>query len=162
MKYFMLATGAVMMLGAAGHAQEEVTVANTYLAAYEAQDFATLSTLYAPDAVFIDPTSFAVDQTPPIEWQTPETIISGIRGWNVASMTYELDRRFAASDRNVFEGAVTVRYALDTGERAWRYPIVTIITVEGGQVTEHRDYTDYAGMTEVTPARPANNQAAND
>ncbi|MCA8886909.1 MAG: hypothetical protein KDA35_09795 [Hyphomonadaceae bacterium] len=36
----------------------------------------------------------------------------------------------------------------------YRYHIVTIVSVEGDHVVEHRDYTDYAGAAQVPIAAP--------
>jgi ketosteroid isomerase-like protein len=129
---------------------EPVAVAEAYLAAYEAQDFDALRTLYAENAVFIDPTSADVQPiTPPISWRGRETIIEGLRSWGVARMDYTLDRSFHASGQVVFDGTSDVVYQTPNGELTYRFPIITILTVEDGQVTEHRDYTDYAGMREL-------------
>ena len=129
---------------------EPVAVAEAYLAAYESQDFVALRALYAEDAVFIDPTSANVQPiTPPISWRGRDAIIEGLRSWGVARMDYTLDRTFHASGQVVFDGTSDVIYQTPNGELTYRFPIITIITVANGQVTEHRDYTDYAGMHQV-------------
>lgn len=131
---------------------EPLPVAQTYLAAYQAQDFAALESIYAENAVFIDPTSFDVGAiTPPIDWHGRDAILDGLRSWNVERLEYDIDREYEASGRTVFDGAVTAVYALESGERHYRFPIVTIITVEDGEVVEHRDYTNYAGMRQLSP-----------
>ena len=130
-----------------------IPVAQAYLAAYQAQDFDALAALYAEDAVFIDPTSFDVGNiTQPIDWQGRDAILSGLRSWNVARLEYAVDRNYQASGRTVFDGAVTAVYALEDGDQHYRFPIITIVTVQDGQVVEHRDYTDYAGMQRIAPA----------
>ena len=149
-----LLTGALAVLAAmAADPDESARIAETYLAAYEDQDFAAMETLYAETAIFVDPTSFDVAPiTGPIEWQGRAAILDGIAGWGVERLHYDIDRTFSASGRTVFDGEVTVTYALADGERQYRFPIVTIVTVSGGHVVEHRDYTDYAGMERVTPS----------
>lgn len=147
-------TGALAVLAAmAAEPDESVRIAETYLSAYESQDFAALEALYADDAVFIDPTSFDVAPvTAPIEWHGRTAILDGIAGWGVERLHYDIDRTFSASDRIVFDGDVTVTYAMEGGDRQYRFPIVTIITVSGGHVVEHRDYTDYAGVEAIAPS----------
>ncbi len=125
-------------------------VADTYMRAYQAQDFDTLESLYAPDAVFLDPTSHNVAPiTPPIHWVGPDSIVAGLQSWGAERMSYTIERSFNASDRFIYEGVSDVIYATPDGHRTWRFPIITIITVENGRVTEHRDYTDYDGMQEL-------------
>lgn len=124
-------------------------VAEAYLAAYQAQDFAALETLYAEDAHFIDPTSETVQGIGgPFDWTGREAILAGIRGWGATRLEYEVDRTFSASGHVVFDGAVAAIYLTQAGSVAYRYPIITIVTVEDGHVTEHRDYTDFSGMTQ--------------
>jgi ketosteroid isomerase-like protein len=127
------AVGLTLMSGVAMAQDTPEAVAEAYLAAYQAQDFAALETLYAEDAVFIDPTS--------------ETV-AGIRGWGATRLEYTIDRSYSASGHVVFDGAVAAIYETQTGSVAYRYPIITIVTVEDGHVTEHRDYTDFSGMTQ--------------
>tara|TARA_R110000868_G_scaffold45045_3_gene149906 strand:- start:50993 stop:51484 length:492 start_codon:yes stop_codon:yes gene_type:complete len=136
-------------------ADSDRAVAEAYLAAYESQDYETMRTLYADDAVFVDPTSFHLSSMPPIEWQGPETIIAGIASWGLAHIDYHPERSFTASGAVVFEGDADVYYTTPGGDRVFNYPIVTIITISDGRVVEHRDYTDYAGSRELTPLADA-------
>lgn len=143
----------MMALAARQEDAPDIPVAEAYLAAYEAQDFDALAALYAEDAVFIDPTSFDVGEiTQPIDWQGRDAILTGLRSWNVERLEYAVDRNYQASGRTVFDGAVTAVYALEDGDQHYRFPIVTIVTVQDGQVVEHRDYTDFTGMERIAPA----------
>ena len=121
---------------------DSMDVARAYISAYEQQDFDSMRGLMADDAVFIDPTSFdlAFVQTP-IHWTWPDEILNGMSAWNVARGEHHIDRVYEAAGRVVF-------YATSEGERGFRYPIITIVTMEDGLVTEHRDYT---GFNEMTP-----------
>ena len=142
---------ALTQTGIAAEPAEDAIIAETYMRAYQDLDFDRLATLYAEDAVFIDPTSGNVAPiTPPIHWQGADSIIAGLHSWGAQRMTYTLERHFNASGRFIYEGRSDVIYATPEGERTWRFPIVTIITVEDGQVTEHRDYTDYDSMQEIS------------
>ena len=130
--------------------QASEDVANAYLEAYETQDFDSLAALYAPDARFVDPTSFDVpDTTPPIDWRGRDTIIAGLQGWGVAEVDYQIDRSFTASGRTIFDGSVTAVFANNGDAVSYRFPIITIVTVADGHVVEHRDYTDYAGAQRI-------------
>ena len=133
-------------------AESDRAVAEAYIAAYESQDYDAMRTLYADDAVFVDPTSFHLPSMPPIDWQGSETIIAGITSWGIARLEYHLDNSFTASGAVIFDGTADVVYSIPAGDRVFNYPIVTIITVSDGHVVEHRDYTDYAGSREITPA----------
>ncbi|WP_203291176.1 nuclear transport factor 2 family protein [Maricaulis parjimensis] len=149
----ILTTLALVQSGITDTSSETHQIAETYMQAYQEQDLDLLQTLYADDAVFLDPTSGDVlPITPPIHWEGPDAIIAGLRSWGTARMTYTLDRSFNASGRFVYEGVSNVVYATPEGERVYQFPIITIVTIEDGEVTEHRDYTDYDGMREVTAA----------
>jgi ketosteroid isomerase-like protein len=146
----LTAAAVLSLAGGAALAQDTPeAVAEAYLAAYQAQDFAALETLYAEDAVFIDPTSETVPGIGgPFDWTGREAILAGIRGWGATRLEYEIDRSYSASGHVVFDGAVAAIYETQAGSVAYRYPIITIVTVEDGHVTEHRDYTDFSGMTQ--------------
>ena len=124
-------------------------VAEAYLAAYQAQDYSALAGLIAEDAVFIDPTSEAVAGIPEaFHWSGRDAILAGMQSWGASRLDYTIDRQYAASGHVVFDGAVAAIYETAEGVTAYRYPIITIVTVEDGEVTEHRDYTDFSGMTQ--------------
>ncbi|MCF8880498.1 nuclear transport factor 2 family protein [Hyphobacterium sp. SN044] len=146
----LTAAAVLTFTGAAAQAQDAPeAVAEAYLAAYQAQDFVALEALYAEDAVFIDPTSEAIQGIGgPFNWTGREAILAGIRGWGATRLEYEIDRTWSASGHVVFGGAVAAIYETETGSVAYRYPIITIVTIEDGHVTEHRDYTDFSGMTQ--------------
>ena len=124
-------------------------IARAYISAYEQQDFDAMRGLMADDAVLIDPTSFdlAFVQAP-IHWTGADEILEGISAWNIARGEYHIDRVYEAAERVVFDASMDVYYATSEGERGFRYPIITIVTVENGLVTEHRDYT---GFNEMAP-----------
>jgi ketosteroid isomerase-like protein len=126
-------------------------IARAYLAAYEAADYDTMREYYTEDAVFIDPTSFGIPNiSDTIHWQGADAIIAGISAWGVSGLEYTFDRIYESSGRVIFDGATHVIYSGDNGDVIYNYPIITIITVENGLVVEHRDYTDFAGATQVT------------
>lgn len=130
---------------------EPVTVARAYIAAYEAQDFDAMRDFMSADMVFIDPTSFdLVHVSEAAHWSGPDDIIAGISAWNIQSGEYRIDRLYEAAGRVIVDGEFDARLATETGTRTFRYPIVTIITVEDGLVLEHRDYTGLNDVTEVT------------
>ena len=131
-----------------GSAQD---VAERYLAAYSRLDFEDMRALYAPNATFIDPTSFAVlapEQR--IDWQGADAIIDGISNWGLTALDYRIQRTYEASGQVVFDAVVDVTYGPGSGNRTFRYGIVTIIQIENGQVIEHRDYTDFTGAIEIS------------
>lgn len=125
------------------------STAETYLAAYAALEYETMHGLYAEDAVFLDPTSFDIVQDR-IEWQGADAIITGIQGWGLAAIDYQIQRTYEASGQVIFEAVADVTYGEAYNNRVFRYNIVTVLTVQDGQITEHRDYTDFAGATEIT------------
>jgi ketosteroid isomerase-like protein len=142
--------------GAAGatDASTPRQIAEAYLAAYERQDHGAMRALYADNARFIDPTSFAIaDITAPIDWLGADAIIAGIASWGIDHLSYEIDRSYQSSNAVIFDGRTVVSYGSGADTRRFNYPIITIITVRDGKVVEHRDYTDFAGAREL-PASP--------
>jgi ketosteroid isomerase-like protein len=125
-------------------------VAENYLAAYSTQDWETVRALYAEDAVFIDPTSLELGFDNPIEWTGADEIITGIGGWGVSELHYQIHNTYESSGRVVFQADAVVTYPNPDGDVLMNYPITTIITVTDGLVTEHRDYTDFAGASRIT------------
>ena len=136
MRHYLLAAALVPAAPAAAE-DDALAIAQAYIAAYEAQDFDAMRALYAADAHFIDPTSFAMDAvTPDIDWTGPDAIIAGIRSWGVLRGEYHVDRLYEASGRVVFDAEMDVVYAMPEGEITYRYPIITIITAVGATSLE--------------------------
>lgn len=131
---------------------ETIALARDYLEAYQALDLGRLETYYADQVRFNDPTSLRVQGVGgPFIWHGRVEVMNGLRGWSayIRSLRYDLDRVYEASGHVVFVGAVNPMVATPEGLVQYRYNIVTIVTIESGQVIEHRDYTDYAGATLV-------------
>ncbi len=129
-----------------------IEAAIRYLDAYQKLDLVSLENSYAEDATFDDPTSLLVQGIGgPFVWRGREKILAGIRNWaqSISSLRYDIDDVYEASGRVVFVGAVNPVVATAEGPAQYRYRIVTIITIENGRVSEHRDYTDYAGAVQV-------------
>ncbi|HAQ36258.1 MAG: hypothetical protein CMF74_07245 [Maricaulis sp.] len=148
---YLIAAAIALLAGhaAAQEAETPDTIADAYLAAYQAQDFDALAGWIAADAVFIDPTSEAVPGiAEPFHWTGRDAILAGMRSWGASRLEYEIDRRYSASGHVIFDGAVAAIYETPDGVTAYRYPIITILTIAEGQVIEHRDYTDFSGMTQ--------------
>lgn len=134
-----------------------IAQANAYLEAYARLDTAALERLYAEDAVFNDPTSAAVPGIGgPFAWKGRAEILGRLREWakTTKSLTYDVERLFEASNHVVFVGAVRPLVKTAQGEVQYRYPIVTIITITNGRVSEHRDYTNYGAGSVVPPSSP--------
>lgn len=123
-----------------------IASAVAYLDTYGDLDVAGLALVYSEDARFIDETSLILPH--PFNWEGRDAILAGIRGWRDASLRqidYELSSVFEAADRVVFVGDVVTEVAGANGPVRYRYPAVTIVTLSGGMVVEHRDYIDYRG-----------------
>lgn len=153
LKRLILSLTAGLFLGGPSFASDPAgarEIAEAYLDAYRQQDLDAMREFYAEGARFLDPTSFGIPAiTAPIDWQGADAIIAGIASWGIDHMRYHLDRSYESSNAVVFDGSADVTYATPSGERTFNYPIITIITIRGGQVVEHRDYTDYDGAREI-------------
>lgn len=134
-----------------------IAQANAYLDAYAKLDITALERLYAEDAVFNDPTSANVQGIGgPFVWRGRREILAHLREWakTTKSLNYDVERRYEASNHVVFVGAVKPLVKTAKGDVQHRYPIVTIITIANGRVSEHRDYTNYAAGSVVPPSSP--------
>lgn len=131
--------------------------AEVYLDAYARLDITALEGMYTEDAVFNDPTSAIIQGIGgPFVWRGRPEILAHIREWakTIKSLTYEVERVYEASNHVVFVGAVKPLVKTEKGDVEYRYPIVTIVTIVSGRVSEHRDYTNYAAGR-VLPAAPS-------
>lgn len=118
-----------------------------YLDAYERLDVTELSQLYAEGADFVDETSLAFPK--PFMWTGRDAILAGIGEWKstVRGLDYRLTDAFESAGRVVFVGTVDSTSIGPNGDVTFIFPVVTVVTLEGGLVVEHRDYADYAGAT---------------
>lgn len=131
-----------------------IAAATAYLDAYQAFDLERLEALYAEDATFDDPTSLLLSGVngAPFVFRGREAILNGIRFWmqqSVTSLHYDVEHVYESSGRVVFIGDATTN-----GPSRYRFRIVTIVTIENGLVSEHRDYTDYWGATQAPSTGP--------
>lgn len=126
-----------------------IEVAERYLEAYTALDIVALEELYAEDAVFIDPTSFDVPQiAQPVHFIGKDNVLAFVASLDgvMLDASYELDRIYEASGEVVFIGDGVFTFASEPKPVSYRSAVVTIISVKDGQVIQHRDYADYAGL----------------
>lgn len=126
-----------------------IGTAQAYLEAYGDLDLQALAQLYAEDADFIDETSRI--QPKPFIWEGRDAILAGIGEWreSVEHIEYELTSVFEAAHRVVFIGNVVTDLRGPGGRVRYRFPTVTIVTLTGGRVVEHRDYVDYKAAARV-------------
>lgn len=152
----LILAGALPVAAATGQRGDPaiIAAATRYLDAYQALDFETLRGLYSEDAAFIDPTSLNIQGIGgPFVWRGRTNILDGMRVWTAGGVTalhYDIEDVYEASGCVVFVGSINSFVNAPGGPTQFRYRIATVITIDNGLVTEHRDYTDYAGASEVT------------
>ncbi len=146
----LLAVGSFTAVQAdSGEKPATVEIAQAYLDAYLAQNVELLREMYAPEVVFTDRTSLGIANiTAPYHYEGKDEVLGFIEllGEAVLGARYELDRVFEASGEVVFIGHAVFTLDGDSGPVEYRSAVVTIVSVRGGLVTEHRDYADYKGM----------------
>ncbi|WP_420430354.1 nuclear transport factor 2 family protein [Hyphobacterium sp.] len=129
--------------------------AQTWLNAYQSQDFDAMRALLTDQSVFIDPTSLGRENFgDPINWQGADAILAGVGAWGVTDAEYEIERTYGSPGRVIFDGSINVTYGAPDNLVSYNFPIVTIVTVADGHVLEHRDYTDFDGARSLD-AEPA-------
>lgn len=149
MKY--LNAGILLLAITATAAADDRQIADSWLEAYQAQDFDTMGSFLNENSRFIDPTSFGREGFDgPIDWTGPEAILSGIRAWGVTHAEYHFEDVFESPGRVIYRGSIDVTYGMPDARYSFNFPITTIISVDSGHVAEHRDYTDYDGATALT------------
>ncbi|MEX2551376.1 MAG: nuclear transport factor 2 family protein [Actinomycetota bacterium] len=126
------------------------------------KDLETLSTLYAPQAVAVDPNVGEI--------QGPENIVEYFKGFHEAfpDLKWEPSREFESGNTAIDEGYVvgtnTGPIPLPSGEtipptgKSLRLRECDILTVENGVATSHRfyydqmEFLDQLGLTPGTPS----------
>ena len=150
----ILISAALVLTGASAHAQEmsEVeTVARAYMDAYSELDWPAMERFLAEDVIFADETSTDPEHPGGIDLvgrdALRQTLDDFIAQYNPITLGFEWDTVFESNSRVVFIGHVNALYpTLDPAQRfRWRSQQVTVVTVEGGRVVEHRDYANYPG-----------------
>lgn len=133
-------------------AQPTIEAGKAYLQAYQALDEVGLASLYAEHARFVDPTS-RVFPDGGFNAQGRDAVIQLIRRLKaqhgLESLEYVADLTFHTEREAVLAGRLRSRVRDKRGVRIYETPVVTILTIEGGLVVEHRDYADYAAGREV-------------
>lgn len=141
----LLACAATVVLSAsagAGELSAAERLARDYLAAYSAIDTAAMERLLAPGAVFADQTARPEDGGP-IVLNGRDAFLKQFKTYGLRRLDYELGDVFESNGRVVFIGRVNAYYPRDGSELRFRSRIVTVVTVEAGQVVRHEDYADY-------------------
>ncbi len=140
---------------ASANSQDDIAdvqqLANAYLAAVEAMDWARMEELLSPDAVFEDQTAEYFGE--PWRYIGAKAIVNFYREGAIDTLStrYHFVKQYTAGTQsiNVIEVSVEVRAGIigfpqetikDTTD------LVTVLTVKNGRVVRHSDYADYAGM----------------
>ncbi|MCF3648753.1 nuclear transport factor 2 family protein [Synoicihabitans lomoniglobus] len=134
---------------------ELLTVAESYMEAYTAQDYPELATFYTPSTVFDDPTAAGMwGQSFTVEGG--ENIVEAMRtGWSlIQDFKFKTREHIVYHDRVVLVGTshMTVDGAM-IGRKAGQsfsfdLPAVTILRIVDGKVLLHLDHYDYSPMRE--------------
>ena len=126
--------------------------ATAYMEAYSALDLDAMRGWLNEESVFIDETWVKQGETE-AQLHVGEDAFMAVleefmEQYSPQGLNFEWDFVFESNDRVVFGGWVNALYPSDDPDQLyrWRTRQVTIITVEDGQVTHHRDY---AGFNDV-------------
>ncbi len=146
---------AVTLALSAQEAERDLTAleeATAYMAAYSALDLEAMRGWLNDDTVFIDETWVQEGETES-QHHVGEDVFIGILEdfidqYSPQGLNFEWDFVFESNDRVVFSGWVNALYPTDQPDQLyrWRTRQVTIITIEDGQVTHHRDYAGYESV----------------
>ena len=127
----------------AGEPSAAERLARDYLAAYSAADTVAMARFLSYDAVFADQTARPADGGP-IVLIGRDVFLKQFQTYGLKRLEYELANVFESNGRVVFIGHVNASYPRSAGGTSrFRSRIITVITVEAGQVARHEDFADY-------------------
>ena len=128
-------------------------IGDRYFAAYIARNWDAIEPLIADNASFQDGTAELVFGGV-LRQGKPAMMKLFREGYaNVQYMRFERARSFYSSNYAIYEG--TLDWALDMGDGQivkTKMPFTTILRIENGKVTKHRDYADYRPFTAAVKA----------
>jgi ketosteroid isomerase-like protein len=133
----------------AAAANNSVSVAEAYLAAYSTFDASKMAPFYADDAVFDDPTSGGqIAGYDSFHFEGKDAIIKGLGDYAATykrfSVAYDVQRRYESAGVIVFVANLSYQGETPDGQEfSGGAPIVTVVEIEGGKVKRHTDYFDY-------------------
>jgi len=126
-------------------AQESVstpTVTNAYVELTFEQKYDELLDVYAPDAVFFDPTGDVFQgrvSEGPI--QGAEQIIALQKSWGITSSWFDVKAAFSVGEYALYRGTLTVSFESSDSETA--IPFLTVLRAQDGHITERTDFGEY-------------------
>jgi ketosteroid isomerase-like protein len=146
----ILTTAAPLLLGlsiasAAAVGATEASVRATtdqYLELTFNQEYDALLDLYAPDAVFHDPTG-DVFEGPVAEGPMvgAENIVAMQKSWGLAGSAFDIQETFTVGGYSVYRGTLNVRYG---DSDPWiPIPFVTVLHVVDGRIADRTDFGEY-------------------
>jgi hypothetical protein len=121
-------------------------VAERYMELTLAGDVDGAADLYAPDVLFIDPTTDVFNFDLAMGLEGPEAVTAVQRSWGIDVMSLNVTRSFVSGRHALYYGPLTVQY--QAGTTAGPMPFVTVLKVADGQVVERTDFGDYVGYTD--------------
>lgn len=139
---FLIALSIWSLGGPGLSAQTTDEVVARYIDLNFSQRYDELIDLYAPDAVFHDPTG-DVFEGPVSEGPVrgASSIIAMQKSWGLAETRWEIDASFSVGQYNLRRGILNVRYQ---GSDQWiPIPLVTVLRVVDGRIAERTDFGDY-------------------
>lgn len=164
MKTTLTAVLVTLCLATAASAQdmsEVERVARTYMEAYSNIDWDGMLALSDEHIIFTDETGMG--EGVPVEGYRDEGIAerrASLQAFSDRShpitLGFQWDTVFESNGHVVFMGAVNALFptAVEGQLFSWRSPQVSVITVRGGKVVEHRDFANYTAPEQsLVPAQ---------
>lgn len=126
-------------------AQETVdtpTVTNNYVLLTFEQKYDDLLDVYAPDAVFFDPTGDVFQgriSEGPV--QGAEQIIALQKSWGITGSWFDVAAAFTVGEYSLYRGTLTVSFEGSDAETP--IPFITVLRAQNGHITERTDFGEY-------------------
>ncbi len=137
----MAVAGFVLAL-AAQETADTRTVTNTYVQLTFEQKYDDLLDVYAPDAVFFDPTGDVFQgriAEGPV--QGAEQIIALQKSWGITKSWFDIQTVFTVGEYSLYRGTLTVSFEGSDAEIP--VPFMTVLRVQDGHIIERTDFGEY-------------------
>jgi len=118
------------------------TVTNRYVQLTFEQKYDDLLDVYAPDAVFFDPTGDVfearVAEGPVLG---AEQIIALQKSWGVTTSWFDIVAAMTVGEYSLYRGTLTVSF--DGSDAETPIPFITVLRAQDGRITERTDFGEY-------------------
>jgi ketosteroid isomerase-like protein len=123
-------------------------VTDRYIELTFGRHYDELLDVYAPDAVFFDPTGDVFQgrvSEGPVEGA--EVIVTLQKSWGIADADFDIRASFTVGEYSLYRGTLTVQF--QSSESTFEIPFMTVLRARDGRITERTDFGEYIESFEL-------------